>query len=78
MLILSQDKNEIININNVIDIHIEENILGLYIIYFESERHLRELGRYSSIERCREVLEEILDFYINIVQTHSVFVMPEE
>lgn len=37
-----------------------------------------ELGQYSSDKRCEEILEEILDFYVDIQQVHSVFTMPEE
>ncbi len=37
-----------------------------------------KLGRYSSFERCKEILEEILDFYQDISVPNSVYYMPEE
>lgn len=37
-----------------------------------------KLGRYSSLERCKEILEEILDFYQDISVPNSVYYMPEE
>ena len=37
-----------------------------------------KLGKYSSLERCKEILEEILDFYQDISVPNSVYYMPEE
>ena len=40
------------------------------------------LGEYSSIERCREILNEILDLYQDIMisncNSNSIYRMPEE
>ena len=40
------------------------------------------LGEYSSIERCREILNEILDLYQDIMipncKSNSIYCMPEE
>ena len=79
MLILTQDKQRVINFNNIINIHIEDDPGSTgYPIYYETETFNKILGTYSSIERCKEILEEILDFYVDIQQVHSVYTMPEE
>ena len=79
MLIYSQNKNIIINFANVINICIGyDGQAKESTIYCSTEELTMPLGTYSSVERCREVLEEILDFYVDIQQVHSVYTMPEE
>lgn len=82
MLIYSQDKNKIINLDNVINIYIDNDPNSTeYTIscrYCRPNTYIEDLGTYSSIKRCKEVLNEIIDFYVDIQQIHSVYEMPEE
>ncbi len=66
MIIVSQDKNRIVNFNNLTQIYIaycEEDNTG-YFIRFETVDSLYEdLGEYKTKERAKEVLEEIIKCY---------------
>lgn len=64
MIILSQNRNSIVNLDNIINIHVENDYYSTeYIIYYETETFKSKLGKYSSIERCKEILEDILSSY---------------
>ena len=60
MLILSQDKNRIINFNNVNQIF----IVGKEI-FADTEKSTNLLGEYKTSARATEVLQEILERYTN-------------
>lgn len=66
MLIVNQDKNEIVNFNNVIDIQITD-CDGDYVISAIAlvgvEDFYRELGYYQTEKRAKEVLQEIISKY---------------
>lgn len=67
MIIVSQDKNEIINFDNVESIDIVVCLDGTggipYRIYFETSSQREELGKYSTEERAKEVLQRIVETY---------------
>ena len=59
MLILSQDKSLIVNLNNTSHIYIDTNGTNIMCCC----EVLIRLGTYSSIERCKEILQDILTAY---------------
>ena len=59
MLILSQDKSLIVNLNNTSHIYIDANGTNIMCCC----EVLIRLGTYSSIERCKEILQDILTAY---------------
>ena len=67
MIIVSQDKKKIINFDNLTQVYItrcEEDNTG-YFIRFETVDSLYEdLGEYSTEDRAKEVLQEIIKAYI--------------
>ena len=90
MLILNQDKSEILNFNE---------IFRLYIDTWSSKEFATEpdcwciraekasdnmictfLGEYDTEERAKEILQEIMDAYSNFIYYNSqaIFIMPEE
>ena len=77
MLILSQDKSFILNYDNIESIEIgnfEEN-RGRGIIYARlTSDYFYTIGEYNTIERAKEVLQEIIKNYkINdLIQSDSV------
>ena len=68
MIIVSQDKTEIVNFDNLTQVyitHCEEDNTG-YFIRFETVDSLYEdLGEYATEERAKEVLQEIIERYTN-------------
>jgi hypothetical protein len=78
MIIVSQDKTEIINFNNIINIQIVDcdgdfvlaatALVGIEDVY-------RELGYYKTEEKAKEVLKLICHFYN---QNARLFEMPKE
>lgn len=61
MLILSQNKKRIVNLNNITNIYCNGTT-----IFASSENIDIELGDYSSTSRCKEILQEILAEYQRI------------
>lgn len=59
MLILSQDKSLIVNLNNTSHIYIDTNGTNIMCCC----EVLIRLGTYSSIERCKEIMQDILTAY---------------
>ncbi len=72
MIIVSQDKTEIINFENVdiIDIVVDLDGTGKlpHKIYCETSSKREELGTYKSEERAKEVLQEIVEKYSSYLQ----------
>lgn len=82
MIIVSQDKDKIINYDNVQLLWINENILNKTIKTFYIYADHDFLGEYETEERAKEVLQEIIDMYkFNICQEcgqeNVVYEMPE-
>ena len=75
MLILSQDKTFILNFNNIESIEIgnfEEN-RGKGIIYARlTSDYFYTIGEFNTIERAKEVLQEIISFYFQTEYFKSI------
>lgn len=78
MLILSQDRQRVVNFKDITELYVSY-IDDDSTIYCDTNNDNEiTLGFYKDKERCKEILEEILDFYVDIQQVHSVYTMPEE
>lgn len=90
MIIINQNKNVMINFNNIVCIDIEKNSFDKYVIeayYNSKDEDYVWLGEYSTIEKAREILEEIIEEYEEegisgigdcIVSNNRIFRMPRE
>lgn len=73
MIIVSQDRKTILNFNNIQDIRIERystHEKGKYIYKIfggNFEGYATEIGKYATEERAKEVLEEIIESYLNSI-----------
>lgn len=90
MIIVSQDRNKIVNFGNLTQVYItqdEEKIA--YFIRFETVDSLYyDLGEYKTEERAKEVLGEIIELYMKCncdsygagfgYVSNAVFEMPAE
>ena len=74
MIIVSQDKNSIINFNNISFIEIEKTD-DKYELYFETNDMRGEIGVYATEDRAEEVLREMI---IVINHKGEVYQMPKE
>ena len=63
MIIVSQDKAEIVNFENVVTMRLGYN--GKHIVRAENKDKVCELGEYSTEDRAKEVLQEIIERYTN-------------
>ena len=65
MIIVSQDKDKIINFDNLTQVYItQDEEEKAYFIRFETVDSLYDdLGEYKTEERAKEVLQEIWNFY---------------
>ena len=63
MLILAQDKRTIANLENITQIYCIEYDKSNVDIACCFNRGGEILGRYSSIERCKEIMQDILTAY---------------
>ena len=90
MLIVSQDKNIMINFDNVANINIEksynlneENFTYDILVYIVS-CGLARIAKYATEERAKEVLKEIIELYKNQINKYhftyvnNVYEMPKE
>lgn len=84
MLILSQDKETIINFENIIHVFVSAKSICCRMMNGTSANHL---GQYKSEERAKEVLQEIIAAYKNegikkidaiMIDEKIVYEMPEE
>lgn len=91
MLILSKDKRTIINLDNITQIYCIEYDKSNVDIACCFNRGGEILGRYSSIERCKEIMQDILTAYQNMEEDKCyligdksitvpkfTYIMPEE
>lgn len=91
MLIVSQNKEKIVNIDNCVDIFLgkeygqdeEIDIVKYVSIAYKGPYRGGLLGYYKTEERAKEVLEEIVDTYkfnrcYAVKQKQAVYEMPEE
>ena len=63
MIIVSQDKSEIINFNNIENIWICSDEEGIFTIEATADTNT-SLGEYKTEERAKEVLQEIIENYL--------------
>lgn len=64
MIIVSQDKTEIVNFNNIESVWISKEEEGIFSIEATADTNA-SLGEYQTEERAKEVLEEIVESYTN-------------
>lgn len=74
MIILSQDKETIVNFDNLIQIYItkDEEKTSNFIRYEAVDSLYEDLGKYSTEERAKEVLQEITDTFIGISALENI------
>lgn len=65
MIIVSQDKDKIVNFDNLTQIYItrDEEETATFIRYETVDSLYDDLGEYKTEERAKEVLREIIDTY---------------
>lgn len=73
MIIVSQDKTEIVNFNNIESIWICSDEEGIFTIEATADTNT-SLGEYKTEERAKEVLNEIIEHY-NSLKRKSVYAM---
>lgn len=76
MIIVSQDKTEIINFDNVININITDCERDGYLIsagfVVGRDDNYRDLGYYQTEERAKEVLQEIVRATIDARKSQEI------
>ena len=81
MLILNQKKNIVINFLNVSSVYVQDKNVQVLITFMEDSLIL---GKYSTEERAKEVLNEIIELYKNQINKYhftyvnNVYEMPKE
>lgn len=91
MIIVSQDKDKIVNFDNLTQIYItrDEEETATFIRYETVDSLYDDLGEYKTEERAKEVLQEIIksyrdyrtaecDGYTNVLEETAVFEIPKE
>ena len=90
MIIVSQDKTKIVNFDNLIQIYItqDEEETANFIRYESVDSLYDDLGEYKTEERAKEVLQEIINSYLDCNEQNylaefayvknKVFEMPTE
>lgn len=95
MIIVSQDKCTIVNLDNIKTIELDRETHFKSIIIFRETNEVETgvcgllIGHYTTEERAKEVLQEIIksyrdyrtaecDGYTNVLQETAVFEMPED
>ena len=94
MIIVSQNKNKIVNLSNLTQIYItqDEEETAYYIRFETVDSLYDELGKYDTEERAKEVLQEIIKAYIenkktqettsifgfSMIPSNTYYEMPEE
>ena len=68
MIIVSQDKDKIVNFDNLTQIYItrDEEEKSYFIRYETVDSLYDDLGEYKTEERAKEVLQEIMKKYLEI------------
>ena len=77
MIIVSQDKDSIINFDKTQNIWIDDNVLDKTNATFEIYADGEILGEYATETRANEILSEIAKCYANTEQYKCVCNMPE-
>lgn len=68
MIVLSQDKDKIVNFDNLIQVYItQDEEKSAYFIRFETVDSLYDdLGEYKTEKRAKEVFQELIETYCNM------------
>lgn len=79
MIIVSQNRDEIVNFERITEIVVSRNTISITDNIYRGEGEV--IGEYESIERAKEVLQEITEFWKNGAMTDCkgfiCFEMPE-
>lgn len=77
MLIVSQDKTELINFDNIVRLSVDVNMNGQFLIEAHnfSDDFETVIGLYETEERAKEVLKEIIKKY-EMIQYGKYFKSP--
>ena len=75
MLIRSQNKAAIVNLDNVVNIATIRNINGAVAIYIGSQGSCCNMAEYSTKAKAMKVLDMIQEAYVN---GHIDYQMPED
>ena len=88
MIIVSQDKDNVINYDNVKSLWIDDNVLDKTNTTFYINADDDFLGEYETEERAKEILQEIISKYKTtlynskknetVVNIPKVYKMPED
>lgn len=82
MIIETQNKEEIMNFNNIMNIEItdcDEDGFGIFAgVVIGIDDNYKLLGYYKDEKRAKEVLQDIIGFYIRTEVTNKVYRMPKE
>lgn len=79
MVIVSSDKEKLVNFDSVVALWIDypdydtDNVI--YTITAETDCVNVELGKFKSLERAKEILNGIMEFYIGHLDCYAI---PEE
>lgn len=76
MIIVSQDKGSIYNFENIKSIDIVEN--EVYITDDILVNAGVRIGKYKTEKRAKQILEDIISFYIRNEMQNKVYRMPKE
>lgn len=74
MIIVSQDKTKIVNFDNLTQIYItqDEEKTATFIRYETVDSLYDDLGEYKTEERAKEVLQEIIDKFMEYGQMQNL------
>ena len=77
MIIVSQDKTELINFDNIVRLSVDVNTNGKFLIEAHNfcDDFETVIGFYKTEERAKEVLQEIVNTYVRECKT---YIMPED
>ena len=82
MIIETQNKDEIINFENIMNIEVincDEDGFGIFAgVVIGIDDNYRLLGYYKNEEKAKYILQEIIAFYIRTEDKNKVYRMPKE
>ena len=86
MIIVSQDKEKIVNFDNLTQVYItqDEEETAYFIRYETVDSLYDDLGKYETEERAKEVLQEIIKVYkhqtnkYHFTEVNNVYEIPED
>lgn len=77
MIIVSQDRDKIVNFDNVEAVYIQDDEKENFIKCIATDGLDVDLGKYNTEERAKEVLQEIVRYYA-VANIGQVYEMPED